>query len=85
MTSVPKHYYPRIYLREWRDYRALAQNELASMVGVTAATLSRLEHHHHGAQPQTRRKLAEALGIEPHELLSVPPGITVYGANQGAE
>lgn len=85
MAVRAKPHYPRIHLREWREYRALTQAELASMVGVTVTTLSRLAHHHTGAQPGTRRKLAAALDIEPHELLGVPPGMTAYQTDQGAE
>jgi transcriptional regulator with XRE-family HTH domain len=70
-TTVPKP--PRVYLREWREWRALSQAELAASAGLTIATISKLENQHYGAQPGTRRKLAQALNIEPHQLLS-PPG-----------
>ena len=72
LTPVPKP--PFVYLREWRDWRALSQAELAKSAGLTIATISKLENRHYGAQPGTRRKLAKALEIEPHQLLTVPPG-----------
>jgi transcriptional regulator with XRE-family HTH domain len=63
-----------IHLREWRTWRALTQKELAESAGVAVNTVSRLELHLFGARPDVRRKLAKALGIEPHQLLTVPPG-----------
>ncbi len=66
--------FPLIRLREWRDWRALTQKELAEAAGVAVNTFSRLELHKFGARPDVRRKLATALGIEPHQLLTVPPG-----------
>lgn len=66
--------FPLIHLREWRDWRALTQKELADAAGVAVNTVSRLELHLFGARPDARRKLAKALGIEPHQLLTVPPG-----------
>lgn len=65
---------PLIHLREWRHWRALTQKELAEAAGVAVNTVSRLELHKFGARPDVRRKLATALGIEPHQLLTVPPG-----------
>jgi transcriptional regulator with XRE-family HTH domain len=66
---------PLIYLRQWRQWRALSQTELMKLAGVTHATISRLENRHYGATPTVRRKLAKALDIEPHELLTLPPGM----------
>lgn len=65
---------PLIHLREWRHWRALTQKELAEAAGVAVNTVSRLELHLFGARPDVRRKLAKALGIEPHQLLVIPPG-----------
>ena len=59
----------RLRLREWRRWRALSQAELAALAGVTKATVVALEKpNHRTPQPRTVRKLAAALGIEPHEL-----------------
>ena len=43
--------------------------ELEEMSGVSYNTIWRLETGKTGAQPRTIRKIAEALGVEPHELL----------------
>ena len=56
-------------LRELRERKALSLRELAERSGVALTTIYRLEHGKTGAWPRTVRKLAETLGVEPHELL----------------
>ena len=59
----------QLRLREWRRRRALSQAELAARAGVTKATVVNLEQPgRRTPHPRTVRKLAAALGIEPHEL-----------------
>lgn len=64
---------PIPYLRAWREWRALEQVELAKRAGITATTISRLEH---GATARigTVAKLAAALGIDRENLLHSEPG-----------
>jgi transcriptional regulator with XRE-family HTH domain len=52
-----------------RDKRALTQEELAAKAGLTVAALSRIERNNAEPRPTTRRKLAEALGVDPSELI----------------
>lgn len=47
----------------------LSQRELARTVGTSQAVISELELGKRRAQPRTVRKLAEALGVEPRELV----------------
>ena len=47
----------------------LSQRELASMAGLTQMTVWRLENGYRDARPQTIRKLARVLGVEPKELV----------------
>lgn len=68
---------PKIYLREWRQYVSITQQELVQRSGVSLTTISKVENRHYGAYPGTRRKLAEALGIKPYQLLILPPGMAV--------
>lgn len=70
-------------LREWRQHLGITQQELAAKSGVAWATIKRLEHRENPdqAQPATRRKLAEALGITPVDLIGMPPGFEVKGTN----
>jgi transcriptional regulator with XRE-family HTH domain len=57
-------------LRELRRKRMLSQQELARKAGAGQATISLLERGQRSAQPRTVRRLADALGIEPRELLA---------------
>ena len=56
-------------LRQLRRQRALSQRDLSRMTGVAFDTISRLETGKQQAQPRTIRKLADALGVEPRELM----------------
>ncbi len=56
-------------IRRLRDARALTQEELAAQAGITVAALSRIERNNAEPRPTTRRKLAEALGVDPAELV----------------
>ena len=47
----------------------MSQQELAERAGTTQETISRLERGHTAARGRTLRKLAEALGVEPRELI----------------
>jgi transcriptional regulator with XRE-family HTH domain len=58
-----------VRLRELRRERALSQEDLESMTGVAQSTLSALEGGKRNAQPRTVRKLAEALGVQPREMM----------------
>ena len=61
------------YLRAWREKRALQQDELGALAGLTATTISRIEH---GATARlgTIGKLSTALGITREQLLRTMPG-----------
>jgi transcriptional regulator with XRE-family HTH domain len=56
-------------LRELRQERALSQQDLERMTRVAQSTLSALESGKRDAQPRTVRKLADAFGVEPRELM----------------
>jgi transcriptional regulator with XRE-family HTH domain len=57
-------------VRRLRNELALTQGELAEEVGITITALSRIERNEAQPRPKTRRRLAEALGVEPRELLA---------------
>lgn len=48
------------FIRHWREFRALSQEALAEKVGITKATLSRIET---GKQPYSQR-IIEAIAEE---------------------
>ena len=56
-------------LRRLRRQKALSQQDVERMTGVAQATLSDLEGGKRGARASTLRKLAEALKVEPRELM----------------
>jgi transcriptional regulator with XRE-family HTH domain len=58
-----------VKLRRLRREAALSQQELADRAGTTQETISRLERGHNAARGSTIRKLANALGVEPRELM----------------
>jgi transcriptional regulator with XRE-family HTH domain len=61
-------------LRRIRRERALSQRDLTRMTGIAFDTISRLETGKQRAQPRTIRKLADALGVEPKELMKGEDG-----------
>jgi transcriptional regulator with XRE-family HTH domain len=56
-------------VRRLRNELALTQAELAERVGITVTALSRIERDEAQPRPKTRRRLADALGVSPRELL----------------
>ena len=52
-----------------RRRRGLTQRQLGELAGVAHTTVQQLESHKRGAYPQSVRKLAIALGVEPIELV----------------
>lgn len=61
-------------LRRLRRERALSQRDLARAAGVGLDAVNRLETGVRDALPTTLRKLADALGVEPHELMKGEQG-----------
>src|SRR3712207_2963912 len=58
-----------VKLRQLRRRRMLSLRELGERSGVAFDNINKLENEQRRAQPRTLRKLAEALGVEPHELM----------------
>jgi transcriptional regulator with XRE-family HTH domain len=56
-------------LRRLRRERALSQQELERMTGISQSTISNLELGNRPARLATVRKLAEALEVEPKGLM----------------
>jgi transcriptional regulator with XRE-family HTH domain len=57
-------------LRKLRVEKALSLRALGETTGVAFDTISKLENGHRPARLVTIRKLAEALGVEPKELMT---------------
>ena len=56
-------------LKRQRTRRALTQAELAERAGVTSATVARIERDEIEPRMTTLRKLAQALEVDPAELV----------------
>ena len=56
-------------LRDTRKRKLLTQQELAIRAGIGVNTVIRIERNQVDPQGRTIRKLAEALGVAPSELL----------------
>ena len=56
-------------LSDLRKRALLTQEQLAERSGVAISTVVRIERNQVEPQGRTIRKLAEALGVEPHELV----------------
>jgi transcriptional regulator with XRE-family HTH domain len=56
-------------LKELRRERVLSLRELEEKSSVSYNTIWRLEDGRQGAHPWTVRKLADALGVDPRELI----------------
>jgi transcriptional regulator with XRE-family HTH domain len=56
-------------LKELREYRAFSVRDLAEEAGVSTDTITALEKGRRKAWPRNVRKLAVALGVEPHDLM----------------
>ena len=58
-------------LRTLRQQKVLTLRELEERSGVAYNTIWHLENGKRGAQPRTLRKLADALDVDPGELVKV--------------
>lgn len=73
MAKTAKRPLLRFFFKEWRKFRGLTQQDLADQLGLTKATVSRIET---GDIDYGRRFLegaADVLGTTPGRLLSGPP------------
>lgn len=66
----------RTFIREWREFKKLTQVQLAQRLeGVVGqSTLSRLENGHYEYTQGTLEAIAEAMGVEPADLIGRLPG-----------
>jgi transcriptional regulator with XRE-family HTH domain len=64
---------PRHYIREWRKFRGLTQEQLAGRLGVVTSSVSQLETGKQGYSQPMLEAIAEALRCEPADLLNMNP------------
>jgi transcriptional regulator with XRE-family HTH domain len=68
------HYYDRVVyigtkLNQLRTREALTQRDLSERTGLTIAAISRIEQNQVEPRLSTVRKLADALGVHPSQLI----------------
>ena len=62
-----------MFVKEWRKYRGLTQEQLAERVGWSVSNISQLEQARQGYSQEGLEALAEALNCDPGQLLTVDP------------
>jgi transcriptional regulator with XRE-family HTH domain len=68
--------------KQWREARGLTQRGLAAEAGISEVTVARLETGH-ASTPSTARKVADALGVSPADLMENPPAPLVEALRPG--
>lgn len=69
MATMPAVVYIGERLKQLRLERAMTQDELAEAAGIGKNTVNRIERDHTEPRPPTLRKLAQALKVDPAELV----------------
>jgi len=64
---------PQHYLRAWREYRRLTQEQLADKLGTTKGVISLLESGERGLSGKWLRRLAPPLKVQPGWLIDKDP------------
>jgi transcriptional regulator with XRE-family HTH domain len=67
----------RHYLREWREFRNLRQEDLAKLVGVSESIISRYETGRRGISLQMQIRFMRVLGITPNQFFEPPDAPTL--------
>jgi transcriptional regulator with XRE-family HTH domain len=65
-------------LKKAREYRGVSMSDLAKMVGVSCASISKAESGHTEMRPRNIRKISMALRVDPFWLLT---GVGESGLN----
>lgn len=63
----------KTFLKEWRKHRGLTQEQLAERLGLTQATVARIERGNIAYTQPVLEAIAEALRCEPADLIMRDP------------
>jgi transcriptional regulator with XRE-family HTH domain len=72
MDRIGRRHPIRFFLAEWREHRHLDQDALAERMETTKATISKLENGKMQMTGKWMATAANALGIDPEDLLHHP-------------
>ena len=72
-TTRPRR---RHFVAEWRASKQMTQAQLAAQLGMSEASISRIEDGKQPYSQDTLEGIAEALGVDPYQLIKGPPGDT---------
>lgn len=75
MAPIPKapRERSRTYLRQWRDFRDLSQEEVAFKLDIDRSTISRIERGESPYDQDILERLALIYGCDPEDLISCDP------------
>lgn len=76
VRPTPKRRRLPFYLKQWREYRGLTQEQLAHRVGKTQGLISQLEQGSTQYTEEMLHTLAHALNCQPADLLMRNPADT---------
>jgi transcriptional regulator with XRE-family HTH domain len=65
---------PRHYIRAWREFRRLTQEQLAGRTDMSVPQISKIETGKRDYRQSTLEQFAEALNCSPADLLRPPEG-----------
>lgn len=63
----------RNYLKQWREWAKLSQDELAGKAGTTKSVISLLENEKRPLSSKWLRLFAEIIGTQPGYILDIDP------------
>jgi transcriptional regulator with XRE-family HTH domain len=63
----------QFYLREWRQFRGMTQEQAAERADISKSVLSRIESHQRSFRSEHLDALAHAYSCEPWELIGRDP------------
>lgn len=72
---APKPQKRRHFVKQWRKFKRLTQEQLAERIGVTPGAISQLELGRINYTQPMLEKLAEEFGCKPGDLLNVDPTV----------
>jgi transcriptional regulator with XRE-family HTH domain len=68
ISTYQRYYFVMKSLKILRRQKALSQREIAAIAGISTSTYNRVEKGLEEPMPNTMRKIAVALGVEPSDI-----------------